>query len=148
MGSGSDLLSLFLQTPDVFTEDVIVDELLDFLVAGTQTTQSVSHIMLSHFATDRQSLSRVRDEFDQVAKEIDFSDAVSLDDKLRKVLTMEACGDMTYLGYVMHEALRISPPAPASSPLYFKEDITLGKYRVKGGDHLLVNFYGLQHSSS
>jgi cytochrome P450 len=61
---------------------------------------------------------------------------------------MEACGDMAYLGYVMYEGLRTNPPAPGSSPLYFKEDITLGKYRIKGGDYLIINFYGLQHSSA
>ena len=38
VGNNSDMLSLFLESPDVFTEDVIVDELSDFLVAGTQTT--------------------------------------------------------------------------------------------------------------
>ena len=35
VGSNSDMLSLFLQSPDVFTEDVIIDELIDFMVAGT-----------------------------------------------------------------------------------------------------------------
>jgi len=38
VSNNSDMLSLFLQSPDVFTEDVIIDELMDFLVAGTQTT--------------------------------------------------------------------------------------------------------------
>jgi len=39
VSNNSDMLSLFLQSTDVFTEDVIIDELMDFLVAGTQTTQ-------------------------------------------------------------------------------------------------------------
>ena len=39
VGDNSDMLSLFLQSPDIFTEEVIVDELIDFLVAGSQTTQ-------------------------------------------------------------------------------------------------------------
>jgi len=38
LGNESDLLSLFLQSPDIFTEEVIVDELLDFINAGTETT--------------------------------------------------------------------------------------------------------------
>ena len=37
--NNSDMLSLFLESPEVFTEDDIIDELSDFLVAGTQTTQ-------------------------------------------------------------------------------------------------------------
>ena len=35
VGNNSDILSLFLESPEVFTEDVIVDELLDFLSGAT-----------------------------------------------------------------------------------------------------------------
>jgi len=35
----SDVLSLMLKNSDVFNEEDIIDELLDFLVAGTMTTQ-------------------------------------------------------------------------------------------------------------
>ena len=52
----SDLLTLFLQSPDVFTEEVIVDEIVDFMIAGTMTTMTVSQTILSHFATDSASL--------------------------------------------------------------------------------------------
>ena len=52
LGNKSDLLSLFLESPEIFTEEVIVDELLDFLVAGTQTTSNTAEVCLSHFATD------------------------------------------------------------------------------------------------
>ena len=34
VANNSDLLSLFLESPDIFTEDIIVDELIDFLLAG------------------------------------------------------------------------------------------------------------------
>lgn len=42
LGNKSDLLSLFLDSPEIFTEEFIIDELVDFLVAGTQTTQYVT----------------------------------------------------------------------------------------------------------
>ena len=42
VGKGADLLTLFLQNPDVFTDEFIVDELMDFFVAATQTTQHLS----------------------------------------------------------------------------------------------------------
>ena len=35
----ADLLSLFLNNPTEFTDEVIVDEIMDFFVAGAQTTQ-------------------------------------------------------------------------------------------------------------
>ena len=38
VSNNSDILSLFLQSPDVFNEEVIIDELIDFLVEGSETT--------------------------------------------------------------------------------------------------------------
>ena len=35
---GVDLLSLFLESPKIFTDEFIVDELMDFFFAGTVTT--------------------------------------------------------------------------------------------------------------
>jgi len=37
-----DLLSLFFERPDVFTEEFIVDELVDFFVAASVTTQAAT----------------------------------------------------------------------------------------------------------
>ena len=63
VGNKSDLLSLFLDKPDVFTDDFIVDELLDFFLAGVQTTQFASQTMVTHFSKCEQSLSKVRSQF-------------------------------------------------------------------------------------
>lgn len=38
----SDLLSLFFQSPEIFTVEFIVDELVDFFAAASQTTQANS----------------------------------------------------------------------------------------------------------
>jgi hypothetical protein len=35
VAEGVDLLSLFLKNTDVFTDDFIIDELMDFFLAGT-----------------------------------------------------------------------------------------------------------------
>ena len=39
VAGNADLLSLFLRSPDVFTDEFIVDELVGFFLAGVQTTQ-------------------------------------------------------------------------------------------------------------
>ena len=39
LGGESDIISLMLKNTEIFSEDDIIDELLDFMVAGTQTTQ-------------------------------------------------------------------------------------------------------------
>ena len=35
LGDDGDLLSLMMRSPEIFTEDFMVDELIDFLTAGT-----------------------------------------------------------------------------------------------------------------
>ena len=35
---GVDLLSLFLQNSEVFTDDLIIDEMVDFFIAAVNTT--------------------------------------------------------------------------------------------------------------
>ena len=62
----SDLLNLFLENPDIFTNDFIIDELLDFFLAGMVTTMSATQTMLCHFIKDPKSLKRVRDEFEKI----------------------------------------------------------------------------------
>ena len=64
----SDILSLFLHNPGVFTEEAIVDELIDLLSASTAFTQIITQTVLAHFATDAESLERVRAEFDHVMR--------------------------------------------------------------------------------
>ena len=63
---GVDLLSLFLENPEEFTEDLIIDELFDFFLAGSLTTQYASQTLISHCAKDPASLKKMRDEFVKV----------------------------------------------------------------------------------
>jgi len=39
---GNDLLTLFMQNTEIFTDTFIIDELLDFFLAAMVTTQSVT----------------------------------------------------------------------------------------------------------
>ena len=64
-----DMLTLFLESPEIFTDDFIVDELMDFFFAGTLTTQYSTQTMLTHFVHEPESLKRTRDEFKKVVKE-------------------------------------------------------------------------------
>ena len=40
--NNSDMLSLFFENPDIFTEETIIDEMVDFFFAGSQTSQFVA----------------------------------------------------------------------------------------------------------
>ena len=57
-----------IENSEVFDEDDIIDEILDLLIAGTQTTQYATQYTLAHFMTDPESLKRTRTEFEQVVK--------------------------------------------------------------------------------
>ena len=84
----SDVLSLMLKNSDVFTEDDIIDELLDFAVAGTMTTQLTIQNTLAYLMTEPQSMARVRAEFDQVLGEDGLAD---IENVFNKSLTIESC---------------------------------------------------------
>lgn len=55
---------MFFQNSDVFTEDFIIDELVDFFIAGSQTIQYATQTIVSHFATSPDSLNKMRKEFE------------------------------------------------------------------------------------
>ena len=56
---------------------------------------------------------------------------------------------MTYMGYVMQEALRLNPPASTTSMYSFEKDTQLGpKFKVKAGEVIIVNHMGLHKNAS
>ena len=66
---GVDLLSLFFANTDVFTDEFIVDELMDFFLAATQTSQFTSMTMLTHLIQEPKALERTRQEYKRVSKD-------------------------------------------------------------------------------
>ena len=65
----SDILTLLLQSPDIFGDEDVVDEVIDFFMAGSMTIQSVTQMMVCHFATDPNSLAKARGEFNAHVQE-------------------------------------------------------------------------------
>jgi cytochrome P450 len=133
-----------LESPDVFTEEIIVDELCDFLIAGTATTQMTTQTVLVHFATNKASLERVRAEF---YSNTGVSKDLSYEEMARESITMENCGDLSYLTNVIYEALRVNSPAPTSSHLHFEKDTKIGGLHVKAYDPILINIYPMHYNS-
>ena len=52
----TDILSLMLSRPDVFTDDFMVDELLGFFGAAVDTTHNVTQTILTHLCQNKESL--------------------------------------------------------------------------------------------
>ena len=144
-----DLLSIFLEEPDVFTEDVILDELADFMTAGTMTTSLLTQTIIGHFATCKESLDKVRDEFDQyvssqhkqdVKVESFASDRAAF---LKRVCSHDCISDLEYLHCVVNEALRTQPPVPQTSQTRLSQDTKIGKILIKSDCNIYVNMFGL-----
>ena len=58
--NGADLLSCFLESQDMFTDDMIVKNLLSFIFAATETTNFASQTIISILTQKKESLDKVR----------------------------------------------------------------------------------------
>lgn len=152
VGEGADMISLFLERPDVFSDDVIVDEVVDFFGAGTETVQNTLQTVMSHFMKSGENLDRVRKEFKEVVKaQVDANPKLKdmgPGDFLAETVNYENVQDLAFLNYCTMEALRIQPPSSEGTSMYFKEDVKLGKYHVKAYDRVKVTFIGLHFNTS
>lgn len=143
VSGSSDVMSLMLANTDVFNEDDIIDEVLDLLVAGTQTTQYISQTILAHYITDPESLSRTRAEFKKVCE-----DNGETRETLSENVTFDLCSDLEYLGNVILEALRLYPVATGTSPYWFENGAKLGNLYMQPKETFFINVYGLHRNGN
>ena len=66
--NSADLLSVFLESPDIFTDEFIIDELNDFFLAASATTNLASQTIVGHFAAATASAEKVRAEFSELCE--------------------------------------------------------------------------------
>jgi len=131
----SDLISLLIQASSRegakgITDKYLRDEVLNFLIAGHETTASSLSFCLFKLAENPEILVKVREEIDSVLgkREIEFSDL----DKL------------IYLEMVINETLRILPPVWSISREAKLED-EIGGYRIPKGSIVTVAPYFIHH---
>lgn len=67
--ANTDILTLMMERPDVFTDDVITDELLGFFGAASETTQSATKTIVTYLTKNRESLHKVRAEFSKMLEQ-------------------------------------------------------------------------------
>ena len=58
-----------LERPDVFTDEVIIDELIGFFGAATETTHNVMKTIVTYLSKTPESLKKIRDEFNELMSE-------------------------------------------------------------------------------
>ena len=147
----SDILSLMLEDPDVFTDEVIIDEMLGFFGAGADPTSKGLQTIVSYLAKNSPSVQKIRAEFN--AKFTELCDkkpsiaSMSLADQLKETVTIDHSTDLEYLSMVMQEGLRFQDPASITA-VYFDKDVVLAKkLRVKKGDRVRILNWALHTHS-
>ena len=86
----------------------------------------------------------MRAEFDTVIKP---SKDRTIEDILRQEITLESCNDMAYLGYVIHETLRVNPVVTVGTPHLFEQDVKVGGLLIKAYDDIIINHSPLHRSA-
>ena len=134
----------------MFTDALIIDELLDFFAAAVMTTQYAAQTFISHCAQSPASLKKIREEFIAVASK--HPDAESGDKSKRevidKVVNLETTHDLEYLSWVIMETMRIQAPAPNSSFRHLTQDAKIGGISVRKGDIFMLDFYALHFDAA
>jgi cytochrome P450 len=111
------------------SDDDISNDLLIFMLAGHDTTATALTYSL-------WVLGHHRDIQDRVAAE-----AAAIGDRR---LTPDDVPQLSYTVQVLHESLRLCPPAAGVARLATR-DIAVGGYRVEAGTLVAVGLYGLHH---
>jgi len=132
--SDAELVRLLVEARDPDTgqplsDEAIRAELLVFLLAGHDTTATTLTYALWALGRDGAIQGRLAAE------------AQALGDR---VLQVEDASRLPYTVQVLHEALRVCPPAPAFGRLAMR-DVVIDGYRVPKGTNVVVGAYALQH---
>ena len=106
-----------LAASDIYTDADVVDEVIDFLTAGTQTTSYTVQTALSHFMVNQESLSKARAEFDPFVKS-----AGSYEAAFRDELNYNTINELQYMSCVFYESLRRGSTSSFSSIYVYQED--------------------------
>lgn len=129
----AELVRLLLEATDpetgkALTPDAIRAELLVFLLAGHDTTATTLTYGLWALGRDQEMQDRVAAEVAALGE---------------RTLTVEDVAELPYTVQVVHEALRLCPPAPALGRMAM-QDVVVDGFLVPKGTNVVVGIYGLQ----
>ena len=114
-------------TGELLTGQQIREELVVFIIAGHDTTATTLTYALWALGRDQQMQDRVAEEVAALGH--------------RRLTTDDAC-QLPYTLQVLHEALRLCPPAAAIGRLAMR-DVIVDGYRVPAGTNVGVGIYAL-----
>ena len=86
-------------------------------------------------------MKRARSEFNEVSQ-----DNGKVSKSLYEKVNFEVCSDLTYLGNVIMEALRLYPVVTFTSLLWFENGAQLGPLYLQPKESFVVNIFGLHRN--
>jgi cytochrome P450 len=127
-GGGDHLLAMLLESEDPehgrLTDREIRDEAVAFFLAGHETTALALTYTLYLLSQHPEIASRLRDEVDAVLR--------------GRTPTLEDVPELVFTGHVLHEALRLYPPAYAFAR-EATEAVEVGGYRIPKRSTVIVS---------
>lgn len=123
------LLKLKKQQPDVFHQQAILDEILTFIVAGTETTALTLSWTLLMIAMHPEVEKKIMNELDHVLR---HSDDITYEDTL----------ELNYLEQVIKESLRVY----TFSPVFLRKttgEVKLRNFVIPNGVTLAIDIHNL-----
>ena len=63
--NGCDLLSVFLESPEIFDDDAIAQNILGLIFAASETTHFASQTLISMMTQRKDILAKLREEFEE-----------------------------------------------------------------------------------
>ncbi|CDW80458.1 cytochrome family subfamily polypeptide 55 precursor [Stylonychia lemnae] len=147
-----DFLDILL-TDDLYEgkDEDILDECCVFMLAATQTTLTAINNTLIYIYKEGQILQKLRSEVTQNFPFNDISEVILFVSYIQVTTEMwikqfnydKMAAESTYIQKVVLEALRIEPPLRLTSRYELSEDLELKGYKIKKGQPLAFNIWGL-----
>ena len=130
-----DLIDVYLNENDMQSEEEeagLVQNILDFFIAGTETTSTSLRWMLLHMANNPHIQEKMHEELEREVG-------------LEREPTMANRNALPYLEATIHEVNRFSTIAPFGIPHMANRDSSLGGYDIKAGTNVWSNIWAAHH---
>ena len=136
-----DFLTLLL-LDDLFIndEEMMIDECLAFMQAGTATTTMLMYNTLYYLTINPKILDTARNEIKGLLNGIDT------EENWKKVLSYDELDKLKYSGMCLNESLRIEPPVTVTSAIRLTETLEIGGYTIRDDTNININIKLLHHN--
>lgn len=131
-----DLLDMLLaahdeETDQSFTDFQLMVEMSGIMFAGHETTASMLTWVFYLLSQHPDIETKLHGELDEVLN--------------GRAPTIDDLANLPYTEMIIKEALRLYPPAHATTRQALEDDVVEG-YKISGGDGIVINIYGLHHN--